>query len=153
MRRLLRDRPWKITTNQNFNLVIRGCANVRRNGQDGTWITDEILEAYTALHQTGHAQSVEVWDGDILIAGLYGIISGSIFCGESMFNTISNASKYAFILFAQYLFSQGCTLIDCQQDTAHLRSLGSILLDKEDFWKELKANIFVQNIEINYPTE
>lgn len=149
MRKLLRDRPWRVTTNQAFGQVILACANISREGQDGTWITEDIIASYTTLHKKGHVHSMEIWDGDQLIGGLYGVVTGRIFCGESMFTHVSNASKYGFLIFAQYLFSIGCMLIDCQQDTPHMESMGSVLVHKKHYWDILRGNMLEDNLVID----
>ena len=98
-----------------------------------TWITDEVRSAYTRLHRLGYAHSAEAWLGDELVGGLYGIRLGKAFFGESMFSTVSNASKYAFIQFVQQLQKEGVQLIDCQVYTEHLESLGARMIPREDF--------------------
>lgn len=149
MRRLLNSKQiWRITINQAFTKVIEQCARIKRSNQQGTWISMEIKEAFLVLHKHHKAHSVEIWEGTNLVGGLYGVVCGRIFYGESMFSTKSNSSKYGFILFAQYLNSLGCTLIDCQQDTPHMRSLGAILLSRDQFWKEIKENLKFENLPI-----
>ena len=100
----------------------------------------EMIEAYTTLHQLGYAHSAEVWEGEQLVGGLYGIALGRIFFGESMFAESPNASKVGFVFFAQHLASLGFTWIDCQQDTPHMRSLGADLIEEEDFMDILREN-------------
>ncbi len=148
MRSLIKKRPWHITTNQAFEQVITQCALINRPDQSGTWIIQEMKKAYIDLHQKGAAHSVEVWDGGELIGGLYGVVAGKIFFGESMFASKSNASKYGFLLFAQYLFKTGCHLIDCQQDTEHMESLGTILIGKQDFWDVIQSNLLEEDLQI-----
>ena len=145
-----RKRPWKVTIDNAFEEVLDHCSEIGRPGQDGTWITNDIKAAYLGLHQMNVAHSVEVWDETgQLVGGLYGLIRGNMFCGESMFAKESNTSKYAFIHLVTFLQSIGCTLIDCQQDTPHLRSLGATLIDKMEFWQFLKNNSLNDDLEIN----
>jgi leucyl/phenylalanyl-tRNA---protein transferase len=141
MLQLLKRRTFKITMNMAFVDVIRNCGRQKRKGQDGTWITNEIEEAYVALHRLGHAVSVEAWQGTELVGGLYGIRMGPFFFGESMFAKVSNASKYAFIAFVQHLQKEGCLLIDCQIYTAHLESLGARMIDRNEFIKLLNEHL------------
>lgn len=131
MRQLLKTSKFKITVNKEFEQVISHCANIKRDGQAGTWITPEMKTSYTKLHQLGYATSVEVWEGDALVGGLYGIdLKNGMFCGESMFALKSNASKYGFISFIQ---QSNFKLIDCQIHTPHLESLGAKLIPRAEF--------------------
>lgn len=132
MRKLLRKAPFVVTTDVAFEEVIAACAEPRED-QDGTWITDEMQEAYIRLHQLGFAHSVEVWSGDNLVGGLYGIALDRVFFGESMFSRASNASKYGFIALIQALNPLGFELIDCQVHTDHLSSLGAKEVDRQTF--------------------
>jgi len=125
MRKLINKNTFKITFNTCFEKVITCCAEVKRDGQHGTWITEEMKKAYCKLHEKGIATSVEVWQNEMLVGGLYGIDLAPIFCGESMFSKVSNASKIAFIYLAQKLKEKNYTLIDCQVYTNHLASLGA----------------------------
>ncbi|MEM7380108.1 MAG: leucyl/phenylalanyl-tRNA--protein transferase, partial [Bacteroidota bacterium] len=97
MRKVLREDTFRLTKNTAFSQVLEGCATVSRKGQQGTWITDKMKEAYQVLHERGVAQSYEVWQGEELVGGLYGVDLGHVFCGESMFSKVDNASKFAFI--------------------------------------------------------
>ena len=139
MRNILNRAVFKVTFNQNFREVISNCKKVKRNGQKGTWITNEMLEAYCELNRLGIAKSVEVWQNDTLVGGLYGIDLGSIFCGESMFSTVSNASKVAFIALVNHLKAANYTLVDCQVYNEHLESLGCREIDRIDFMQLLKS--------------
>lgn len=131
MRQFLRKSNYEVTINKDFKSVITACAVAKREGQDGTWITEGMIEAYIELHNMGYAKSVEVWQGSKLVGGLYGIDLGNkIFCGESMFSKESNASKTAFITFIQ---NSDYKLIDCQVYTAHLESLGAKEISREAF--------------------
>ena len=140
MRSVLRKRPFQVTFNQAFASVIDHCKITKRKGQDGTWITEEMSSAYIGLHHLGHAHSVEVWSGKDLVGGLYGIILGKIFFGESMFSLVPNASKCGFIHLVQQLRKQDFQLIDCQQDTPHMRSLGATVISREAFFNLLRKN-------------
>ncbi len=139
MRQLLKRETFTVTINQNFREVIAACAQIERNDQDGTWITNAMQEAYITLHQLGIAVSVEVWKEKELVGGLYGIWlkEKNIFCGESMFSSVSNASKYGFIKFVEYLREKGVNLIDCQVYTNHLESLGAREISRKEFMKHL----------------
>lgn len=141
MKQILKKKTFKITFNQNFKEVISHCKNIYREGQGGTWITDEMEQAYIKLHKMGIAKSVEVWLDNKLVGGLYGIDlkpqNTSVFCGESMFSLVSNASKVAFIYLAQKLENQNYKLIDCQVYNEHLASLGAREILREEFMKNL----------------
>jgi leucyl/phenylalanyl-tRNA--protein transferase len=127
---VIRRQVFEVTINKAFPEVIHACASVKRKGQQGTWITKNMEEAYIRLHKSGHALSVEAWKEGKLEGGLYGIQVGSVFCGESMFSTASNASKVAFITFVrEHAFS----LIDCQVYTSHLKSLGAELISRKKY--------------------
>ena len=122
MKQVLRNSSFKVTINKAFDEVIYQCSIIKRNGQAGTWISKSMINAYTKLHELGYAKSVEVWGNEKLIAGFYGIDLGNIFCGESMFTKMSNASKIGLITFIQ---KSNYKLIDCQVYTQHLESLGA----------------------------
>ncbi|GGW55422.1 leucyl/phenylalanyl-tRNA--protein transferase [Winogradskyella epiphytica] len=131
MKQILRKGLFEVTENKDFKAVIENCAEVKREGQQGTWITDEMIEAYLKLHDMGFAKSVEVWQNDKLVGGLYGIsFNDSLFCGESMFAKVSNASKVGFISFVQ---NSNYKLIDCQLHTRHLESLGAKSMPRSEF--------------------
>ena len=138
MRQLIKKDEFKITFNQNFAEVILNCKNIYREGQGGTWITDEMQEAYLKLHKLGFAKSVEVWLEDELVGGLYGIDLGHVFCGESMFSKVSNTSKLAFIYLVQKLEKENYKLLDCQVYNNHLDSLGAREISRVDFLEYLK---------------
>lgn len=137
MRKILRRQVFTITFDKDFEGVIRGCAEIERPGQNGTWISEDIIKAYTELHRLGYAHSAEAWQDGKLVGGCYGLIIGRVFCGESMFARVSNASKAAFLSWAQYLFSRGCAFIDCQVTTEHLVSLGGVEISREEFLAQL----------------
>ncbi len=142
MRKVLHSGSFTITFNRAFADVIRACADIPRPDQDGTWITPEMIEAYTYLHEDGFAHSAEVWDttSGELVGGLYGIGMGRMFFGESMFSRAPNASKAGFITLAARLHELGVTCIDCQQDTPHMQTLGSFLLDEGEWLETLRVN-------------
>jgi leucyl/phenylalanyl-tRNA--protein transferase len=133
MRQLIKKHAFEFTINQAFEQVIANCKTISRREQAGTWITDEVKEAYTLLHKAGHAHSAEAWLNGELVGGLYGIRMGKVFFGESMFSKVSNASKYAFIRYVQQLASEDVGLIDCQVYTEHLESLGARMIPREAF--------------------
>jgi leucyl/phenylalanyl-tRNA--protein transferase len=138
MRNILNRKIFTVTFNQNFRDVISNCQNIKRDGQSGTWITNDMIEAYCKLHELGIAKSVEVWQDDELVGGLYGIDLGHIFCGESMFSKVSNASKVAFISLVNHLKTGNYKLLDCQVYNPHLESLGCREIERNAFIKILK---------------
>ena len=141
MKQLLKRHTFTFTTNKAFAEVINSCKNIDRPGQSGTWITSQMKEAYIRLHKLGFAHSAEVWQNGELVGGLYGIRLGKVFFGESMFSTVSNASKYAFISYVQQLEQEDVQLIDCQVYTEHLESLGAHMIAREDFVQLLQMLI------------
>ena len=131
MKQVLRNRDYDVTVNKDFKSVITECSIAKRNGQEGTWITENMINAYIKLYELGYAKSIEVWDKQTLVGGLYGIdIGNGVFCGESMFAKVSNASKVGFISFIQ---NTNYKLIDCQVYTNHLASLGAEDISREVF--------------------
>jgi leucyl/phenylalanyl-tRNA--protein transferase len=138
MKQIIRKNQFRVTFNENFSEVIFNCKNSYREGQGGTWITNEMEQAYINLHQLGWAKSVEVWEGNALVGGLYGIDLGHVFCGESMFSKVSNASKLAFIFLVQQLENENYKLIDCQVYNEHLESLGAEEISRVEFLTYLK---------------
>ena len=136
-KKILKDNPFEITFNRSFNEVVNACAKVKRFGQHGTWITSGLMKAFNALHEQGHAFSVEVWKDYELVGGIYGIDLGDVFCGESMFTKANNASKIGFIFLVKELIKNGYKLIDCQVPSAHLKSLGAEEISRSDFLKYL----------------
>lgn len=139
MRKVLKKEIFTVTFNQNFKEVIHQCKTVFRKDQQGTWITDEMEKAYLKLHNIGKAKSVEVWQNNQLVGGLYGVDLGSVFCGESMFSLVNNASKTAFIYLVKHLQSQKYKLLDCQVYNTHLASLGAREIPRKTFMKILKS--------------
>lgn len=146
MKKILREGKFTFTENKCFEEVMKNCQAAERKGQDGTWITDEMIKAYSTLHRFGKAKSIEVWENDELVGGLYGVDLGHIFCGESMFAKVSNASKAGFIYFVEKYKNQ-YQLIDCQVYTEHLTSLGAKEIPKREFLKILKLNISDENVK------
>ncbi|AXT52295.1 leucyl/phenylalanyl-tRNA--protein transferase [Aquimarina sp. BL5] len=140
MRQLFRKNYFEITFNKDFKQVIDSCASISRPDQFGTWITSDMQEAYIQLHEMGHAISVEVWKDKIMVGGLYGIWmkDKKVFCGESMFSKVSNASKYGFIKLVERLREKEVKLIDCQVYTDHLASLGAKEISRDAFMEFLK---------------
>lgn len=138
MRNILNRNNFTVTFNQNFKDVISNCQNIKRDGQRGTWITNDMIEAYCKLHELGIAKSVEVWQDGELVGGLYGIGLGHVFCGESMFSNVSNASKVAFISLVNHLKAANYKLLDCQVYNPHLESLGCREIERDDFMKIVK---------------
>ncbi len=138
MRNILNRNLFQVTFNTCFEEVIKQCQQVKRQGQNGTWITDEMLEAYCELHQLGYAQSVEVWQDGLLVGGLYGVDIGQrIFCGESMFSLVSNASKVAFHRLIQKLKEENYRLLDCQVYNPHLDLLGAVEIPRAQYMEYL----------------
>ena len=137
MKKNLRRMNVEISVNQAFNEVIEACAQSRKN-QLGSWITRGMISAYQRLHKEGHAHSIEVWQENQLVGGLYGLAMGATFCGESMFHTVSNTSKIAFIFLCQHWSCHGGRLIDCQMQNTHLASLGVIECSRATYLYMLK---------------
>ena len=141
MRQLLKKQAFEFRVDTAFESVIRYCRLADRKGQDGTWISKDVMASYAALHQRGYAHSAEAWLNGELVGGLYGIRMGNLFFGESMFARASNASKYAFISYVRQLQQEGVQLIDCQVYTEHLESLGARMIPRKEFLSLLAANI------------
>ncbi len=139
LRKTLKSEKFRITFNKNFPEVIKNCATVLRKGQAGTWITEEMQQAYIALHSAGHAVSVEVWEDEKLVGGLYGIDlpQKKVFCGESMFSLVNDASKVAFYHLSEYIKTKDYKFIDCQVYNEHLESLGAEEIGREEFFELL----------------
>ena len=149
LRRTLRRGTFEVTFDRDFGAVIRACAAPRDDG-GGTWITAQMIDAYERLHRLGLAHSVEAWHRGELVGGLYGVALGSLFFGESMFSTMSDASKVAFVRLVQTLQAAGCPLIDCQVYTAHLASLGAEPIPRARFLELLAAHI---DAPFSFPVE
>lgn len=140
MKQLFRKEAFHVTYNKAFEEVIHNCGATREDFE-GTWISNDIKEAYNTLHQMGYAMSAEAWLDNQLVGGLYGIKLGTVFFGESMFSTVSNASKYAFISLTKKLQQEGLTLIDCQIYTEHLESLGGRDMNRSDFLRHMEEQV------------
>lgn len=132
LRRTVQRSSWEVSFNSVFDEVIMQCAG-QRMGQSGTWITDDMSLAYRALHRSGWAHSVEVWDGNRLVGGIYGLAIGRVFFGESMFSRDDNGSKIAMLALTRTLLERGFALLDCQVESAHLMTLGAKLLPRTAF--------------------
>ena len=141
LQKTINKKLFHITHNQRFSEVIRNCSKMKRDGQHGTWITEEMIAAYENLHKLGYAISVEVWQNEVLVGGLYGIDlpEKKVFCGESMFTKVNDASKVGFVHWVKYLEQKEYQLIDCQVYTAHLESLGGEEISREVFVKHLNG--------------
>ncbi|MEO8766330.1 MAG: leucyl/phenylalanyl-tRNA--protein transferase [Ginsengibacter sp.] len=137
MRTVLNNHSFKFSVDRDFAGVIKNCRLAKRKGEAGTWITDDIEEAYLSLFKNGIAHSAEAWVNGELKGGLYGVQLGKVFFGESMFSSESNASKFAFIKYVKFLQESGVELVDCQVYTAHLESLGAEFISRQDFTKLL----------------
>jgi len=134
------QKKYSVTYNKNFADIIRYCQHSLRNGQNGTWINEDIVQAYTELHVLGYATSVEVWEGTELVGGLYGVQIGKVFYGESMFALKPNASKFGFISLARELAKNNFVVIDCQQPNPYLKSLGGEFIPSDSFQQILFQN-------------
>lgn len=146
-KKLLNQKYFYFTENQCFPEVVRYCASIKRTGQTGTWITEEMINAYCTLHEMGLAKSVEVWKNNDLVGGFYGIDLLTIFCGESMFSKISNASKCGFTYFAQK-YSHQYKIIDCQIYSSYLEQLGAMEISRKKFKTYLDCDI-IKNLDFN----
>ena len=133
LQKTMRQDRYRVGFDTAFERVIRACAEISRPGQEGTWITPEMIDAYVALHHLGFAHSTEAWQGDELVGGAYGVALGSVFFGESMFATENDASKVAFAALVQQLDAWGFRVIDCQVSTPHLASFGASEWPRDDF--------------------
>lgn len=140
MRQLLKKGAYNFTINKAFSQVISNCKTIARRQQASTWITNEVKEAFIHLHQLGFAHSAEVWQDGELAGGLYGVRLGNIFFGESMFSKQSNASKYAFIKYVEFLKTENLVMVDCQVYTEHLESLGARMIPREEFIQLVESN-------------
>ena len=139
LRNIINRNTFEVTINKDFNSVISNCQNIERKGQNGTWITQDIIKSYTELHQLRKAISFEVWQNNELVGGLYGVDLGNVFCGESMFSKVPNASKVAFVKLIEYLKINNYKLLDCQVHNDHLEKLGAFEISRNLFMKILKS--------------
>ncbi len=140
MRTYFNNNTFQLSYNHAFEEVMKACGEISRKNQDGTWIHQDLIDAYVRLYKAGFAHSVEVWKNGHLVGGLYGIAIGKVFFGESMFAHLPNASKFGFISLVKKLAQLNSKLIDCQQETPHLKSLGAELLDRNVFVQILQEN-------------
>jgi leucyl/phenylalanyl-tRNA--protein transferase len=147
--KMIQRDEFTFTINKSFEQVIHNCKKISRPGQQGTWITDEVEKNFTKMHQLGYAHSAEVWKNDELAGGLYGIRMGKVFFGESMFSKQSNASRFAFTKYVEYLKAEGIQLIDCQVYTEYLESFGARMIDRKDFCKTLEELIPVNPVPVS----
>ncbi len=138
LRKVIARQTYRVTFDQAFEQVIDACAEAPREGQDGTWITDEMRDAYVELHRRGYAHSAEAWKDDVLVGGLYGVSLGRIFFGESMFARAPDASKVAFVTLIRWLESWDVELVDCQVHTDHLERLGATEWPRKNFLRALR---------------
>ena len=137
LKKRIKKNDYEIRLDSQFRQVMQSCAHTPREGQPGTWISAEMVEAYCELHLQGYAHSVETWINDELVGGLYGVAIGSMFYGESMFHSVTDASKIAFVHLVENLKHWGYGMIDCQMHTEHLASLGAAAIDRHDFAQTL----------------
>lgn len=150
--RLLRKAGFSFSLDRRFKQVMEACASVHRTGQDGTWILPEMIEAYTGLHRLGYAHSVEVWLGDELVGGLYGVSLGSAFFGESMFSLVSGASRVGFLHLARWLFRLGFSLIDSQVHTLYLETMGGVDIPREWYLTRLEKALMNPDLRGDWAT-
>lgn len=141
LRTLIKSGRFETTFDKSFEAVINACSRVKRKGQSSTWITKEMQSAYIKLHQAGFSHSVETWENGHLVGGLYGVLLGKVFFGESMFHTADNASKVAMWHLVNHLIERDVRLIDAQQDTPHLRSFGARLMARKEFMQLLDKQV------------
>ncbi len=139
LRNIINRNIFDVTLNKNFEGVISNCQSITRKGQNGTWITDDIIKSYTQLHKIGKVMSFEVWLNNELVGGLYGVDLGHVFCGESMFSKVPNASKVAFVKLIEYLKQNNYKLLDCQVHNDHLEKLGAFEISRASFMMILKS--------------
>ena len=150
LRHTLNSGKFEVRSDTNFRSVMEHCAGTPREGQDGTWITREMLEAYCRLHELGFAHSFETYLDGQLVGGLYGVSIGKAFFGESMFHTVSDASKVAFYHLHRFLIKNDFKLIDCQQETSHLKSLGAYPIPRKDYLSELESLVIEPSLASNW---
>jgi len=139
--KVMKRAPFTFSFDEDFEGVIRACSSTKRPEQRGTWITEEMIEAYLRFHQAGFAHSVEVWAGKTLVGGLYGVCIGQVFCGESMFFREPNASKLALLHLIEHLRKQGAEWMDIQVMTPHMEKLGALEVPREEYLDMLKQGM------------
>jgi leucyl/phenylalanyl-tRNA--protein transferase len=150
IRLFYQDANAQVQVDMDFGGVIRACATSERKDQDGTWITHEIMDAYTALHEQGHAHSIAVMEQDQLIGGLYCVSFGGMVFGESMFSRKPGSSKIALAALSAWCLQNGIAMIDCQQETAHLSSLGATPIPRKEFLEALQISLNQTKIEASW---
>jgi len=148
MKKLFKHNTYKVSYDTCFRDVIFNCSNLRK--ETGTWITNEMIEAYCKLHELGYAHSVETWHQGKLVGGLYGVSIGKCFFGESMFSTMDNASKTAFISLGKVLKEKGFSIIDSQVHTTHLESLGAVYISRKKFLELVKEGISISPLKLHF---
>ncbi|WP_291632382.1 leucyl/phenylalanyl-tRNA--protein transferase, partial [Clostridium sp.] len=148
MKKVFKKNTYRISFDTCFRDVISNCSNVRK--ETGTWITNEMIEAYCSLHEVGYAHSVETWYEDRLVGGLYGVSIGKCFFGESMFSTMDNASKVAFITLSKVLEEKRFTIIDCQVHTTHLESLGAVYMSRDNFLEIVEKGTSMAPLKLSF---
>ncbi len=141
LKRVLREPEWEVRVDHDFPGVMRACAQAPRRGQRGTWITAEIIDAYTSLYRSGNAHSIETWHDGRRVGGLYGVSFGRMFFGESMYADATDASKIALATLVAHLREQGLEMIDCQQNTSHLASLGGREIARKAFVAHVRSAV------------
>lgn len=139
LKKSIKNKGFIIKSNENFDEIIKNCANIKRKHEDDTWISQEFIQAYTKLFELGYVFSIECYLNDKLVGGLYGLLIDDVFCGESMFSKVSDASKVAFYYLCKQAKENGIKLIDCQVYNDHLASLGAKEISRKDFFNILKA--------------
>ncbi len=152
LRRLMASGKFEVKIDTDFENVMLNCAQVARNGQNGTWIHDEMIDSYCNLHRMGFAHSFETYQDDVLVGGLYGLSIGKVFFGESMFHKVSDASKVAFFHLHKFLMDNEFKLIDCQQETSHLKSLGAYAMPRTEFLDEIKGLVEMPTLKGRWGT-
>ena len=150
MRPYFNQQKFKVTFDTAFLEVIKNCAGTKRGPENSSWISENFVAAYAALHAQGFAHSVEVWSGNQLVGGLYGVSLGAAFFGESMFSKVPNASKFGFISLVKWLQKHGINFIDCQVYTAHLASLGAKEISRSAFLENLKETQKAETLRGNW---
>ena len=139
LQKTIRKGVYEVRFDTAFEAVMRGCATVERKGEEGTWITEEFIAGYTSLAEKGVARSVEAWEGDDLVGGLYGLQMGRVFFGESMFSRKKDASKVCLVALSEKMRNEGMEMIDCQVSNPHLKSLGGIEIPREHYLRRLRS--------------
>jgi len=150
LRHFIADESKAIVVDQDFSAIMRACATSERKGQDGTWITHEIVDAYTALFEQGRAHSIAVMDAGVLVGGLYCVCFGKAIFGESMFSRQADGSKIALAALSAFCVQNGIPMIDCQQETAHLRSLGAAPIERKTFLQSLQTSLNQSKIALSW---